>query len=315
MAGVDTSELRTFLIVSEFGSFSRAAVRLGVPQPTLSRHIARLEEELGSRLFYRHGRGVLLTDAGLHLSSAVQPLVRRLDEVRHAIAAQSGEPTGFLRFAVTPAVGRSMAASVVAAFRARCPQVHMHVVEAFAGTVREWLESGWADVAILYGTPAQGSDALTLMKEHQVLVSLPGSAPAQDPVPLQDIDPRRLILFGRGAGRRATEAAFEAAGILLDAPLVVDSIATMKRLVEQDDLLAILPFGAVHREVADGRLAARQVSSPVDMSVLLVARTAVSKPVTAAARALLDVLRAEATRLLAEGRPGFEPHGPDTRAG
>jgi LysR family nitrogen assimilation transcriptional regulator len=300
---MESTELRTFLLVAETGSFSRVAVRLGVPQPTLSRHIAKLEEELKGRLLYRHGRGVSLTDAGVRLRDTVQPLIRSLDEVRNSIAAQSGEPSGFLRFAVTPVTGQSLAASVVMAFRERCPQVHLHVVEAFGGILAEWLKTGWVDVAMLYqDVRSTETDAVTLLKEDQFLISQPDFWPTSDPVPLSEIDQRRLVLSGRGAGRRAIEAAFEAAGVPLNVALVVDSSATIKRMVEHNALLSILPFGAVYREVKDGRLVATNLAAPADVSMLLVSRTPSTHPQTAASRALVEILQEQVTKLVAEGR-------------
>lgn len=299
---MDTAELRTFLIVAELTSFSRAAVRLGVPQSTLSRHIAKLEEELGSRLFYRHGRGVSLTDSGERLKTRVQPVLQKLDEVQNCIAAERGEPSGFLRFAVTPNIGRSLAASVVLAFKAKCPQVHLHLVEAFGGTVVEWLETGWADVAVLY-QDVQFTEvgAVTLMNEDQYLISLPGDAPQADPVSLADIDQSRFIVYGSGAGRRAIDKSFEAAGVPLHASLVVNSFATIKKLIEQDKFLSILPLGAVSREVQDGRLAMRRIAPPADLSMLLVARIPSCKPMTAAARVLIEVLQQQADDLSHKG--------------
>ncbi len=300
---MDSTELRTFLLVAETGSFSRVAVRLGVPQPTLSRHIAKLEEELGGRLFYRHGRGVSLTDTGLRLRDTVNPLIRRLDEVRNDIVAQSSEPAGFLRFAVTPTIGRSLAASVVLAFRARCPQVHLHVVEAFGGILAEWLDTGWVDVAILYqDVRSADTDAVTLLKEDQFLISRPDFKPATDHVLLKDIDQRRLVLHGRGAGRRAIEASFEAAGVPLNVALIVDSIPTIKRLVEHDGLLSILSFGPVYREVQDGRLVAREIAAPADLSMLIVTRTPATKRPTAASRVLMEIVQQQVKQLTAEGR-------------
>jgi LysR family nitrogen assimilation transcriptional regulator len=302
---LDTAEIRTFLIVAEVASFSRAAVRLGVPQPTLSRHIAKLEEELGSRLFYRHGRGVSLTESGQRLKVTVEPLVQKLDEVRNGIAAERGEPSGFLRFAVTPNTGRSLAASIVVAFKAQCPQVHLHLVEAFGGTLAEWLETGWVDVAILYHD-VQFSEvgAVPLMNEDQFLVSLPEDASETDPVLLHDIDQSRLVLYGSGAGRRAIDKSFEAAGVALHTSLVVNSFATIKKLVEQDNLLSILPFGAVSREVLDGRLAIRKIAPPANLKMLLVARTPSCKPMTVASKVLIEVLQQQVGELFAQGWQG-----------
>lgn len=300
---MDTAELRSFVIVAELASFSRAATRLGVPQSTLSRHIAKLEEELGGRLFYRHGRGVSLTDTGRRLQGTVQSVVERLDKVSNAIAAQREEPSGTLRFAVTSTTGRSLAASVVVAFQKRCPQVHLHLIEAFGGTMFNWLETGWVDVGIYYQDVFSADPvSAKLLKDDQFLIGLPESLPESDLVPLKEIDQSRLVIYGRGAGRRAIDASFKAEGVALNVPLVVESFATITRLIQKNQLLSILPMGAVFREVADGRLVARRIAPPADLNMLLVARTASGKPITAATRVLLEILQEQSKKLVGVGR-------------
>ena len=112
--------------------------------------MGRLEEELGSALFYRHGRGVLLTDIGWQLRTTVEPLIKAIDQLGSEISAQRGQATGQVRLGIPPSIGRSMAASAVASFRTRCPTARLHVMEGSSGTLAQWLESGAVDVAILY---------------------------------------------------------------------------------------------------------------------------------------------------------------------
>lgn len=301
---MDTAELRTFLTVAELGSFSRASVRLGIPQPTLSRQVGRLEEELGSPLFHRHGRGVALTELGRQLGAEAAPLIRDLDQVRVDLLAMSGATSGVVRFGVPPSTGRSMAASVVSAFRARCPAAHLHVMEASSATLAEWLEAGTVDVAILYDERRSPGMAVSpILREDLFLVGRPGSLPQADPVPIHEIATNRMILPSKGEGlRRAIDTGFEAAGIGFESSLEIDSIATMKLLVEGEDLLTILPHGAVVRELAEGRLEARRIAGPGSMSALLVVGTALSKPITRAARELLKILDEQAACFIADGR-------------
>ena len=64
MAPMELSQLRTLIHVADLGSLSKAADRIGIAQPALSRQIRMLEEELSVRLFTRHGRGMVLTEKG-----------------------------------------------------------------------------------------------------------------------------------------------------------------------------------------------------------------------------------------------------------
>jgi len=300
---MDTAELRSFLIVAELGSFSRASARTGVPQPTLSRQVNRIEEELGCPLFYRHGRGVSLTDSGRRLDDLIKPLIRDIDQVRNDIMAQSEQPTGIVRFGIPPSIGRSMAASVVASFRKRCPLARIHVMEGFSGALAEWLEAGAVDIAILYNVRRSPNMVVhPLLREDLFLVGKPGSLPEGDSIHVRDIDTRRLVLPGAGEGlRHSIDIGFESAGITFDGALEIDSIATMKLLVELEDLFCILPYGAALRELSDGRLAAKKIDGPPEMAALLVVGTALSKPITAAGRLLLEILTQQVNEFISQG--------------
>ena len=71
--------IRSFLAVLEAGSVNQAANRLGVAQPTLSRHIQSLEQEIGGPLFERDTRGMLPTDLGFHLRDTLEPVLNSYD--------------------------------------------------------------------------------------------------------------------------------------------------------------------------------------------------------------------------------------------
>ncbi len=301
---METSEIRTFMLVAELGSFSRASAKSGVPQPTLSRHIGRLEEDLQGPLFYRHGRGVSLTDIGRQLLNKVTPLVNELDSIRNEIIAKSGNMSGAVRLGIPPSIGRSMAASVVSLFRKRCPGAKLHVMEGFSGHLAEWLEAGTVDIAILYDARRSASMAVhPLLHEELFLVGPPAFLKSNEIVPLASIDTSRLIVPGKGeALRRAIDAAFEAQGLGLDAALEIDSIATMKILAELENLFCILPYGAALREIQDGRLVAAKLSSTMPMSALLVVGTALSRPITMPTQVLHQILKEEVARFVSEGR-------------
>jgi len=295
---MELSEIRSFTTVAQLGSFSRASLRLGVPQPTLSRQIARLEGDLGAPLFYRNGRGATLTDAGQSFLDGIGPILSQLDRLRSDMRAQSGEAGGCVRLGVPPSIGRSIAGSVVADFLRECPEARLQLVEGFSGTLAEWLETGAVDAAILYDTKrATHLTASPLLDEELFLICGPGD---QRPVALREIDTSRLILSSRGQGlRRAVENGFENAGVPLGWAMEIDSIPTTKELVATGDFTTILPYGATHREIEDGRLIARPIKA--DMRALLVLGTAHSRPVTRATRHLLGIIERKVVEFVDQG--------------
>jgi LysR family nitrogen assimilation transcriptional regulator len=88
---MELSQLRTLIHVAELGSLSKAADRLHIAQPALSRQVRLLVEELGVRLFARHGRGMVLTEQGQEILKHATRVMTELEELR-AAASDTGAP-------------------------------------------------------------------------------------------------------------------------------------------------------------------------------------------------------------------------------
>jgi LysR family nitrogen assimilation transcriptional regulator len=146
---MDVQALRYYVTVAETGSFSKAATKLRVAQPTLSRQVRKIESELNATLFYRHGRGTALTDTGQELFDASRNVLRQLDDVKNRIIGRSGQPTGVVRLGVPQSIGATIGASLAKKFHEKCPAARLHILEAFTGHLLEWVEAGTIDLAIL----------------------------------------------------------------------------------------------------------------------------------------------------------------------
>ena len=102
---MDIASLQVFLAVADTGSFSRAAERVFLTQPAISKRIAALEADLGTRLFDRIGRGIHLTEAGQALLIRARAVLRELDDVRRSITNLSGTVAGELSMATSHHIG------------------------------------------------------------------------------------------------------------------------------------------------------------------------------------------------------------------
>lgn len=301
-------ELRYFVQVADLGSFSKASVKLGISQPALSRQIQKLEHELRTSLFYRHGRGVSLTQPGRKLYEVVRHLLGALAEIKEEIQDQSERLTGTVTLGLPPSICATLGAPLARRFHENYPDATLRIHEVFSGTLLEWVEGGRLDLAVLYDA-RRGRSMLSspLLVENLMLIQsarhAAGGSAAGDggPVPVATLGSMTLVLPGPENGlRRVVDAAARRADIDLRVEMEIDSVTAIKHLVEEGIGSTILPFGAVHREVMQERLIAREIESK-DMHAMLVTATPLHQPVSKATRALLRLIHAEVAKCVANG--------------
>lgn len=195
-----------------------------------------------------------------------------------------------------------MAADLVTVFAERYPKAHLRMRESFSGVLLEWAESGQLDLAVLYDA-RRGSNILTtpLLLEDLFLIEGCAGAASQDPVEVSELAARRCLLTGPGNGlRRVVDAACWAERIQPQVTMEIDCVAAIKQLVERGKGCTVLPYGAVHREVQEGRLRARPFRT-LAMRAMLVIATPPHRPVTPMIRSVINMLQTEVQRLASEG--------------
>src|SRR5260370_25102042 len=146
---MDLRLLHAFIRIAELGSFGRAAEALNAPQPTVSRQITALEQEVGSRLFTRHRRGVSLTQAGVLFRDHAVAALRSLDQAKAEITAQAHEPTGTVSLGLPPSLLKVLSGPVVDRFARRYPKGLFHVYAAISQALEELILTQQVDLAVL----------------------------------------------------------------------------------------------------------------------------------------------------------------------
>src|SRR5215218_7408282 len=147
---MELHQLRYFVAVAETGSFTRAAEREGVTQPTLSEQVMRLEGKphgVGRRLFDRLGRKVVLTDAGRELLGRAQGILASVDEAERAVR-DSGEG-GRLRAGAIPTIAPFLLPGVVSRFTKAYPAVQLQIYEERTEHLLAALNAGELDVGVM----------------------------------------------------------------------------------------------------------------------------------------------------------------------
>jgi len=156
-----------FAKVAELGSLSRASAALDIPPSVVSRHIAQLETESGSRLFRRTGRGVVLTELGERIYPRVKALIREAEQLADDIRTSRGVPMGEVRIGLLPSTVALLAGPLFAQTRQCFPEVQLHITEGSSAQLEEWLNEGRLDLALLL------REDPTACPDEPVLTTLP----------------------------------------------------------------------------------------------------------------------------------------------
>jgi len=146
---MEIHQLRYFCAVARSGSFTKAAVREGIAQPSLSQQISRLEQNLGSQLFDRLGRGVKLTEFGRALWPQALEILRQVNNARGALESLRLSVAGRLTVGCIPTITPYFLAPRLRDFVDRYPEVDLRLVEDITPNLVELLQSGEIDLAVV----------------------------------------------------------------------------------------------------------------------------------------------------------------------
>jgi LysR family hydrogen peroxide-inducible transcriptional activator len=154
---MEVHQLRYFCAVAETGSFTRAAEREQVAQPSLSQQIMKLEVELGVRLFDRLGRAVRLTDMGQVFLPRARAILSELRAAKEEVTEKQSSVSGPVRLGVIPTIAPYFLPERIALFSRQFPEASISVVEDVTVHLMERLRAGLIDLAII-ALPARGHD-------------------------------------------------------------------------------------------------------------------------------------------------------------
>lgn len=294
---MDLRRLEYFLLVADYGSFSRASSIIGVAQPALGRQVQRLEETCGVKLFYRHGRGVSLTPEGQIFADRVRPLVKKLAVVTEGLSADERPLSGVVTIGLTPTMMSLMGLPLLQRMRKIAPGVKLNFLTGYSGYVHEWLVDERLDVAILHDARRSQHIAVDFLASARLfLISQTEQAKAagllqRQSLPIRKLAGLPLALPSRTHGlRRTLDVAAGKLQITIDAEYELDTLTLMKEVALAGVAHTVLAMPAVAAEVQRGDLKATALSSPQIDTRLMVA-TSLNRPLTQAARAVVDEIR------------------------
>lgn len=269
---MDLRQLRYFVAIVEEGSLSSAAKRLEVAQPSLSQHVVKLEDELGTPLLLRSPRGVVATAAGKLLAEHAREILDAVGSAREAVRRLGTEPRGLVTLGLPSAAANVLSVPLVETVRLEMPEVRLRVAEAMSGYIQEWLDAGEIDLGILYDTSAASHlQVRPLLVEALYLVTAPDAWPVAadpsglvaEPVLLAEVARLPLVLPSPQHGlRQRLDRIAREQGVELEVQVEMDALPQIKALVARAGDYTILPHGAVSEEVRRGELAIVPIGPP-----------------------------------------------------
>lgn len=232
---MDARQLRYFLAVVDHGSVNKAAAALHVAQPSLSQAVRALERDLGSDLFHRVGRRLVLTDAGRALIEPARQVVRGLAHARSSVESVAGLRVGRVEIAAMPSQAVDPLARMVKAVTERHPGLSVAVRAAFtAEDVIGQVRSGQTELGLLAAAepPADAGVEIRPIGTQRFVLACPAGGPfARDAVVRhEDLAGQRLIVGQPGTGMRRLVDEIRASGVALS------------EVVETEHREAILPL-------------------------------------------------------------------------
>jgi DNA-binding transcriptional LysR family regulator len=214
---MEMHQVRYFLSLCEELNFTRAAERCNVAQPSLTRAIKQLEEELGGPLFHRERANTHLSELGRTLKPYLEQVYSRAEDAKR-------EAQEFVRLQKTPlrlglmcTIAPTHLLDLVSAVRTRHPGIELHILDAAASTLQERLTGGQLDVAI-FALPELGADErlhhMSLYREQFQIVLQPSHRlAAQSAIRVKDLDGEHYLWRINCEFGPTADAIFDAQGV------------------------------------------------------------------------------------------------------
>jgi DNA-binding transcriptional LysR family regulator len=255
---MELRQLRAFVAIAELGTFTAGAQRVHVTQAAISMQIRQLENELGAKLFIRAPRRVMLTEAGEQLLLRARQILREHDAAVDEIAELAGAERGRLRVGSASAmVTTDVLPQLLRQVRKQHERSEITVTSGTSEALVQQILAGELDVAFV-SLPVEARGITTERMSQDQLVAIASTRhrlAKQRTISAYTLAGEKLILGERGGNtRRLIDQFFAQAGVSLHVAMELSRQAAIRRMVEEDMGVGIVPLQSVAEAVAKGRL-------------------------------------------------------------
>lgn len=306
---MNLKSLKIFCDIVSRRSFSKAAAENGISQSGASQVVSQLEGRVGVQLIERSKRPLVPTREGQLFFEGSKKLIAEYEALEDEVRTLHDDVAGRVRVAAIYSVGLHHMSRHVQEFMSRHPKATVRLEYLHPDRVLESVEDGQADIGIVsYPRTTRSIEAEPWREEPIVLVSAPGHPFAgRVQVGLKELHGQRLVGFDPDLViRHELDRAIAGAGAEPNVVMEFDNIETIKRAVEIDAGVALLPEPTVGRELAAGTLAAVRIEGD-DLVRPLGIIHARGKALSPTARRFVELLRGHARDIDPPVGPGASP--------
>ncbi|POX40910.1 LysR family transcriptional regulator [Streptomyces sp. Ru73] len=242
--------LAQFEAVARHEHVTRAAYELGMPQPTLSRAIVRLEEELGVALFARHGRTLSLSPAGRAFLASVERALSDIERAAESVRADADPAAGKVAFGFLHTLGSETVPGLLRAFRADHPKVRFQLVQTYGEAMLDRLRAGDLDLCLTSPVPDAPELVARRLDEQKLRLVVPDdhALAGRKRIRLAEAADELFVSLEPGFGlRRITDALCAEAGFTPKVAFEGEEAETLRGLVAAGLGVALLPPPPVPR--------------------------------------------------------------------
>jgi DNA-binding transcriptional LysR family regulator len=260
-------------------SFSRAAVKMGVSQPTLSGQIRLLEEELGFSLFYRNSRGVEASANGQAFLESAEKVVTGLSALKDFARELRGKPGATIRIGINAGLAQSMMPRIVRVLSQSNVKIRPDIVTATTRRIHRLVHQQRLDIGlVLEGEIKTSADKLIWqhIAASEIVLLVPPTHPMakrREPLELAELCRLPLIVNEPRIGYgRSVLATFSEHDLLPEIVADCDDLESLKYMVVSGGGIALAPRIVAEREIARGLLSAVPINPRQPVSVQLLRR-------------------------------------------
>jgi DNA-binding transcriptional LysR family regulator len=261
---MNLTHLKTFAVVAGLKHFARAAAASNLSQPAVSHQIARLEREVGARLFNRTGRRVSLTVAGEVLLEEAGRVLAAVDRARERMTAVTSGAVGRIRLGATATAGLYLLPAVLAKYRTMHPTFDLHFEIDGVDTIAERVARNDLDMGIISGMPPTGELQMKPLCGEAFVAIQPADERRTKSSPRVDLGSHCWVLREEGSvTRRIVDVWMRQQGLVPARTMTFNGPEAVKRAVMARLGVSIVPAITVVDDLKRGHLHRLAVGTPL----------------------------------------------------